>query len=195
MNADATTEAPADAIELLTEQHREVRRLWSHLQTARITGSETQNDFAQQIVTMLSQHDALETQLLYPELRSSGGEEGRRMSDHSLKEHQQVRELLSEVDGQDVTDERVFGKLSACITMVMDHVAEEEREMFPLLRSVCDESRLVELGRRMATMEKVAPTHPHPHTPDSKLGATIAGTVSGVMDRARDAVRGAGKKS
>jgi hypothetical protein len=42
---------------------------------------------------------------------------------------------------------------------------------------------------RMAEMDRMAPTHPHPHTPDSTLGATVAGAVSAVVDRARDAVR------
>jgi hypothetical protein len=47
----------------------------------------------------------------------------------------------------------------------------------------------MDLGTRMAEMHRMAPTHPHPHTPDSKVGATVAGAVSAVVDRARDAMR------
>lgn len=189
MTEPATTGASADAIELLTSQHAEVEQLWSQLQAAHEAGAGGQAELAQHIVSLLSQHDALETQLLYPELHEHGGEAGRRMSEHGLEEHQQVRDLLEAVDGADIADEAVFTLLSRAMGMVIDHVAEEEEQMFPVLRRACGQERLSELGEEMARAKKLAPTHPHPSTPNSKLGATIAGAVSGVVDRARDAVR------
>jgi len=39
----------------------------------------------------------------------------------------------------------------------------------------------------MAKMMNNAPTHPHPSTPDSKLGATGAGAVADAVDRMREA--------
>ncbi len=193
MSTDATTGASVDAVEFLTAQHREVDQLWSQLQLSHQNGSSDQVRLAEEIVTRLSQHDAIETQLLYPELRDNAGDQGKQFSDHSLGEHQQVRELLTEVDGKDITDESVFSTMADCIETVKHHVEEEEQEIFPLLRSHCDEQRLMELGERMAKMLPMAPTHPHPLTPDSKAGATIAGAVSGVVDKARDAVRDARK--
>ncbi|HET7651580.1 MAG TPA: hemerythrin domain-containing protein [Acidimicrobiales bacterium] len=183
MSADGMTGARADAIELLTEQHREVEQLWRMLEVGRST------ETGQKIVEALSRHDAIETQLLYPELREAGGEEGKELSAHSLDEHKQVRELLTRVDGKDFGDDAVFATMRECVEAVMHHVQEEESTIFPLLRSVCDEPRLMDLGTRMAEMHRMAPTHPHPHTPDSKVGATVAGAVSAVVDRARDAMR------
>ena len=185
--------ASPDAIELLTGHHREVEQLWTQVQAAHVDGSEVQVQLAQEIVTILSQHDAIETQFLYPELRSAGGE-GQQLSDHSLDEHQQVRELLTDVDGKDVRDESVYSALAQCISNVMDHVAEEEQQIFPLLRRSVGQERLTELGEQMAAAMKMAPTHPHPTTPNNKIGATVAGAVSGVMDKARDAVRGQGNR-
>jgi hemerythrin-like domain-containing protein len=183
MSADGMTGAKADAIELLTEQHREVEQLWKMLEVGR--SSET----GQKIVEAISRHDAIETQMLYPELREAGGARGEELSSHSLGEHQQVRELLTEVDGQDFGDDAVFATMRRCIEAVMHHVQEEESTVFPLLRSVRDETRLMDLGTRMAEAYRLAPTHPHPHMPDSKFGAFVAGAMSGVVDRARDAVR------
>jgi hemerythrin superfamily protein len=183
------TEQTTDATQFLISQHREVDQLWSELRDARLGGGAGAQDLAQKIVTALSQHDALETQLLYPELRGLG-DEGEQLAKHSLDEHKQVRELLTQVDGKDPRDDAVFSTLSTCMTAVMQHVQEEEGQVFPLLRQRCDSSRLHELGERMQSMMKMAPTHPHPHTPDSKLGATVAGTVAGMADKARDAVSG-----
>lgn len=127
--------------------------------------------------------------MLYPELREVGGEQGEQLSSHSLDEHRRVRELLTEVDGEDFGDDAVFATMRQCIEDVMQHVQEEESTVFPLLRSVRDGPRLMDLGTRMAEAYRFAPTHPHPHMPDSKFGAFVAGAMSGVVDRARDAMR------
>lgn len=190
---EGLTGASADAVEFLTAQHREVEQMWAQLQASHRNGTSDQERLSQAIVTMLSQHDALETQLLYPELREKAGQEGEQLSKHSLAEHQKARDLLTEVDGKDVRDESVFATLSECISDVTHHVEEEEQKVFPLLRAQVDEQRLMELGQRMEKMMAMAPTHPHPRTPDSKIGATIAGAVSGVVDKARDTVGKADK--
>jgi len=183
----------SDAIELLTGQHREVEAAWSQLQAAHSSASEVQQGLAARIIAMLSKHDAIETQLLYPELRKVGNAQGEKLSDHSLDDHQRVRELLDEVDGKDVGDESVYERLARCLSDVMDHVAEEEQQVFPLLRQCVSQERLAELGRQMASAMELAPTHPHPNTPDSKVGATVVGAVSGLVDKARDAIREARK--
>ena len=184
-----TTRTSADAIEFLTTQHRRVEQLWSALESARTSDSDLQNEHARAIVKLLSQHDAIETQLLYPELRDSAGDAGKELSDHSLQEHQRVRELLAQVDGEDVRTPGTYGTLSQCVTDVNRHVAEEESTIFPLLRQYCTSDRLDDLGRRMAEMMDTAPTHPHTKMPSSKAGATIAGAVAGAVDKARDAAR------
>jgi hemerythrin superfamily protein len=177
-----------DAIEFLTAQHREVDQWWSQLRDARPAGVGGQ-DVAQRIVTLLSQHDALETQILYPELRKLG-DQGRQLADHGLEEHQRIRELLKEVDGRDPRDDATFTTLASCVSTVMDHVAEEEGLIFPLLRQHLDDEQLRSMGDHMRRMMSMAPTHPHPSTPNNKLGATIAGAVAGAADKVRDAVTG-----
>ena len=178
-----------DAIEFLTAQHRQVETLWSHVEQARASGTSSRDDAAQEIVRLLSQHDAIETQLLYPELRDKAGDRGRELSEQSLDDHHKVRALLSEVDGNDVGDGDVYAALSNCMAEVSGHVREEEGMVFPLLRQHCDEERLSELGERMASMRDKVPTHPHKSMPDSKAGAAVAGTVAGVVDKARDAMK------
>jgi hemerythrin superfamily protein len=189
MNQTATTGTRADAIELLTAQHRDVEQLWSQAQRARADGDAAlAQDLATRIITMLSQHDAIETMQLYPALRKAG-EHGDRMADHALEEHQAVRELLAAADGKDVMDAAVWRSLTEALTDVQHHVEEEEGELFPALRTLGQE-RLTELGDAMELAMKMAPTHPHPSTPSSGIGATVVGAVAGAVDRARDAVTG-----
>lgn len=186
------TGSRTDAIELLTAHHREMDQLWSQVQAAHGQQSDAQNERARALIRLISQHDAIETQLLYPELRETAGEQGKEKSRHSLEEHQKVRELLKQVDEQDLRDEARFLILSDAMSEVQHHAKEEEGEVFPLLRKHVGQTRLMELGEKMAALMDRAPTHPHPMTPDSKVGAAVAGAVSGVVDRAKDKLKGQG---
>jgi hemerythrin superfamily protein len=186
MQDTPTTGARADAIEFLTAQHRDVEQLWKHLEVAhRDADLELEQDLGRRIIAMLSQHDALETMILYPVLRGLDG--GDFLADHALEEHREIRELLAEVDGKDLEDEREFRTLARAIDLVQGHVEEEEGTLFPALRAVGQE-RLYEMGDAMEKAMHVVPTHPHPSTPDSGIGAALMGTVAGVVDRARDAL-------
>jgi hemerythrin superfamily protein len=189
MTDQAMTGTKADLIEHLTREHREVEQLWSQLQAAHHRGDTLQGDLGRQIVTSLSQHDAVELQILYPAIRDHvpGGDQ---LADEALEEHAEVRNQLSEVDGEDPSDGAVFERFSTILTNVEAHVAEEESTLFPQLRTHCSAEQLANLGEKLETAEKAAPTHPHPNTPDSKLGATVAGAAAGVADRLRDAARG-----
>jgi hemerythrin superfamily protein len=186
----ATHTGPStDAIQLLTVQHRDVERLWAELETAHRTGAGRQSELARDLVALLSMHDAVEAQVLYPAVRRLGAE-GRALAHHALEDHHRVRDMLSIVDGADVRDEQVFVTLETCLAVVTRHVEAEERELFPWLRRTCGPDRVLELGDELRTAMDVAPTHPHRHLPDDQLGATVAGALSGIVDRARDALRG-----
>jgi hemerythrin-like domain-containing protein len=142
----------ADALDFLTRQHREVESLWTEVQGAGPGMSSSRTDTARQIVRLLSQHDAIETRLLYPEVRDVGGAEGQRLSDASRSDHRMIREMLQEVDRADDLDDRAYAALARCITAFNRHVEEEESVIFPLLRENCSSKRLQELGSEMASM-------------------------------------------
>src|SRR5688500_331563 len=115
MNGGSTTDR-MDAIWLLTTQHRQVEQLWAAARHAHEQGNHDRAQaLVEQLIEMLSRHDAIETQLLYPTLRGIG-DEGDRMADHSLEEHQKVRELLKAADGRDHRE--VWTTLQECLAAV-----------------------------------------------------------------------------
>src|SRR5438105_4972793 len=129
---DATTGASADALELLTSDHRAVEQLFHQLNNAS-ANTDIARHVAEEIVTELSVHAAIEEQVLYPGLRTTGAE-GDRLADRSLYEHQEMKELLAEVDGRPVDDASVQSVFTRLQTSVERHVGEEEGVIFPLLR-------------------------------------------------------------
>jgi hemerythrin superfamily protein len=188
---NVTTGARTDAIELLSDQHREIEQLWEQAERACRNGDhDLTRHLVDRLITLLSQHDAIEAQVLYPTLRGLGAR-GDELTDHSLHQHQIVRELLHEVDGKDHRDTEVWVALARCMHDVFRHAQEEEQQAFPMLRTLGQET-LDELGDTMQAVMPLAPTHPHPSTPDSGLGATVVGPIMGAVDKVRDALRPGG---
>ena len=109
----------------------------------------------------------------------------------SLEEHHIVKWVLSELDEMDPEDERFDAKVTVLMENVRHHVEEEEDEYFPKVRDELGRNALNDLGDAMAAAKKVAPTHPHPRSPDTPPGNLVVGTAAGVVDRVGDTVNGA----
>lgn len=178
-----------DGLALLTSQHREVEQLWAEIQAAHGRGDhDGGGELADRMIMLLSQHDAIETMVLYPALRRVEG--GDRLADRSLEEHQQVRELLAQADGADLSVPENWRALEQAMTLVHAHVhQEEEPTIFPMVRTLGPEE-VERLGSQFEAGMKVAPTHPHPSTPNNAAAATVVGTAAGLVDKARDAISG-----
>jgi hypothetical protein len=89
----------------------------------------------------------------------------------------------------DPTDERFEAKVTVLTENVRHHVREEEGELFPEVRSEMSRKALVELGGELQKAKRVAPTRPHPRSPDEPPGNTLVGPVAAVVDRAINAVK------
>lgn len=183
-----------DATELLIHDHREARSLFERFPTE--TSESDRRQIAEELIRELSRHDAIELQVLYPELRKVS-DEGGRMADHGLDEHSEARDLLKELDESldRVASPAFAASWRRLQDMVYEHMDEEEGEVFPLLRAHRSPSELSELGDKLEAAKKVAPAHPHPGTPDNPIGAMVMGGAAGVVDRARDAATGRASKS
>jgi hemerythrin superfamily protein len=118
-----------DAITLLTADRRQVGSLYAQI------GDRTslRQPVIDEIVRLLSIHDAVEEQLLNPTLRERVGG-GNATADRSLAEHQKVAELLYQVDQGD-QPQAVLAALRETIDNVGEHVAEEDSPIFPARRA------------------------------------------------------------
>jgi hypothetical protein len=103
--------------------------------------------------------------------------------------------VLAELDGMDPANERFDAKMTVLIENVRHHVKEEEQEFFPKVRAELDRSALAEVGRAMATAKQLAPSHPHPRSPDTPPGNLVAAAGSSVVDRISDTVSGVAQGS
>jgi hemerythrin superfamily protein len=179
--SDTTTQ---DAVELLTADHAEVEAMFTQIES----GGAAQADVVQSIIRELSVHAAIEEQILYPAMRKSLPD-GETLVQEAIDEHQQVKETLAAIERADAPTERA-PLLNQLIADVRHHVEEEETELFPKLRASIGSVELREMGGKLASAKKIAPTHPHPNAPNTPPGNIVAGAAAAVMDKARDALRG-----
>jgi hemerythrin superfamily protein len=134
-----------DAAELLTTDHREVEQLFAQYKQ---TGDP---EVVRRICSELTVHAAIEEKILYPAL---GGDVdgGKAMRQHAEQEHRAVKDAIFEIEKRGYTDPSVDGYLRKIIEEVLDHVEEEENEVFPKMREDLGEERLLELGDELARM-------------------------------------------
>ena len=59
----------------------------------------------------------------------------------------------------------------------------------PLLRRSLDADTLQSMRSAFETAERMAPTHPHPHGPESAIANVLVGPFVAVVDQVRDALR------
>ena len=181
------TGASADAIELLVADHRTVEQMFTQYNAAS-NDAGVANHVAAEIVKELSVHAVIEEQVLYPTVRRSLPDGGA-LADHALEEHQELKELLAEVDGRDASDPQIRSTLGRIEKAVTEHVEEEERDLFPKLLSECGQDDLQRMGKAMEFAKSIAPTHPHPNAPNQPPGNIVVGLGAAVIDKVRDAAK------
>jgi hemerythrin superfamily protein len=181
--------ASMDAISMLKDDHKLVEQLFKRFENAGDRAHVEKRDIVDRIIEALSVHAAIEEQLFYPVARATVPD-SEDIALESLEEHHIVKWVLSELDSMNPEDERFDAKVTVLIENVRHHVKEEEQEFFPMVRNELGRSSLSDLGEAMAAARKVAPTHPHPRSPDSPPGNLVVGTMAGVADRIGDTVNG-----
>ncbi len=184
-----TTSTRRDAIALLKADHRTVEKLFKSFEKSGDTAHRTKRKLVDDIIRELSVHAAIEEQFLYPAVRRDLP----KAEDDALEaieEHHVAKWILSELERMAPEDERFDAKVTVLIESVRHHVREEEQELFPEMRAGMSRKALVELGAQLAAGKRLAPTRPHPRSPDEPPANLIVGAVAGVVDRARTAVKG-----
>ena len=178
-----------DAIRLLKDDHKAVEALFKRFEKAGDGAHVEKRAVVDKIIEELSIHAAVEEQLFYPVTRATVPDTGD-IALESLEEHHIVKWVLSELDDMNPEDERFDAKVTVLMENVRHHVEEEEKEYFPKVRDELGRNALSDLGDAMAAAKAVAPTHPHPRSPDTPPGNQLVGTAAGVVDRVGDTVNG-----
>jgi hemerythrin superfamily protein len=139
--------AVMNAIELLEDQHREVESYFDDL--AHAENAKEKDMLFRDLADAIAVHTEIEERIFYPQVQ---GEETEEILRASAQEHGTVKRMLLELLEATSFDDSFDERLEALREEIEHHVAEEEGELFPIVRRLYDADRLDDLGAELEAM-------------------------------------------
>lgn len=129
----ATASEGIDAIELLTEDHENVKAMFEKYDGLGDRANASKKKLATEICLELTKHATAEEEIFYPAVRAAGKDK-EDLVDEATVEHASAKELIAQIMEMDATEELFDAKVKVLGEMIEHHVKEEEEEMFPKAR-------------------------------------------------------------
>jgi hemerythrin superfamily protein len=163
-----------DAIVLLKNDHKEIRRLFTEFEKAGDSAHATKGKIVDKILELLTVHTYIENEVMYPRVRELLPD----LEDdvlESYEEHHVADLLTMELAAMKPDAERFTAKTMVLIENVRHHIEEEEQDWFPKVREGLGRKVLQDLGAEMLEAKKRAPRRPsQPSALKKTIDAVIA---------------------
>lgn len=141
----------AKVFEMLIADHREAESLLKTLIQQCQGDGEIDAQKLETVDLALRAHMHIEEEYLYPEARKE--DEVKDLIKDGIEEHQEVKDLLEEVDPDDEPSE-LADTLQQILDGVKHHAGEEERQLFPKLEKLWAQDKLDDLAQKMEKLKK-----------------------------------------
>ena len=145
-----------DAITLLREDHKLLRKLSKELAESTERAVETRKKLLKRLEAELAAHTTIEEELFYPAiLDASDDVEDVRMVAEGIEEHRAAdAKVIPDLHKTDPSTIEYTGQLKVLKDYLFHHLEEEEEEMFPKVRELIGRAELQELGEKMLARKK-----------------------------------------
>jgi hemerythrin superfamily protein len=137
-----------DALTLLKEDHRAVKKLFKEFENAK--GDGRKEKLARQICFELTVHTTIEEEIFYPACKGKIDEDKLK---EAYVEHDAAKLLIAEIEaGSGKTDDFFDAKVQVLGEQIDHHVKEEEDELFPEVRKADIDTKA--LGEQLAARKQ-----------------------------------------
>jgi hemerythrin superfamily protein len=148
-----------DAIVLLKNDHKEIRKVFRQFQAAGENATKAKGELVARMIELLTVHTYIENEVMYPEVRRLVPDADDDILE-SYEEHHVADVLSAELYAMTPDAERFDAKTTVLIENVLHHMEEEEEEWFPTVRAALGRKKLQELGEQLLEAKRKAPTSP-----------------------------------
>lgn len=170
-----------NAVELLRGEHTSLEGLFARVSSP----DEDRPAVLQELMRTLAAHLSVEKQMLLPVLRDQVGDGDSLASDLDAG-HGRAEHILTMLERRKTNSPDVPELVTELMDLTTAHIAAAEERVFPALERFLGAEELTELGRRMASEERLELTHAHPGLPDSGPLTGVTHKVAQVIDHLRD---------
>jgi hypothetical protein len=136
---------PADVVELIKMDHREVERLFDQMKKQ----PQSRSLNFPIVCALLIAHSRAEEAEVYPVAKDEAGETEEVA--HSQGEHAEAQHMLEEMSAMDMESAEFDTALDELIEAVSHHVGEEESKVLPGMQQRLSDSRRAELAEAFIT--------------------------------------------
>ena len=171
--------------------HVELDRLLHRIDES--SGAQRQ-EYLTALCRLVFPHAFAEESVLWPAIRK-WVPEGEPLTLEIEREHQEINELFTELEKlppDDPEHRKLWGRIK---TLLREDVRDEEDRLLPLLQAATDRTTLIRLGWAWEAVRRTAPTRPHPVVARRPPGNVAAAAPLTVLDRARDHLDRAARRS
>lgn len=187
MTASTDHSTDQDVIDTLTTDHREAAELFDQITAT--TDPAARRDLTDSLIAELVRHSVAEEMHVYPAIRDHLPD-GQAAVDDDTREHKELEVLMKELVSADTSAPEFLEALTRMRGVFEHHIADEEGQQFPQLRAHIPAETLVELKGEVETAKRLAPTRPHPASPNAELFHKTVGPGVGLVARLRDKLTG-----
>jgi hemerythrin superfamily protein len=145
--ATARATKDQDAIQMLTEDHRAVEKLFDAFEKADKNDLDAKTTLVRRACEELTVHAMIEEELLYPAAQEALDEDDRPDVEEAYVEHYLVKVLIEKFTKLHAGEAGFDATVKVMSEMVRHHIEEEESDLFPKLRK--SGADLEALGRKL----------------------------------------------
>ena len=145
-----------DAIQLLKNDHKEMRSLLGELEATTSRGVKKRQQLIAEIEAKLKAHTTIEEEIFYPAFKDAGKKgDDDKMYFEALEEHRAAGDLvLPDLLNTEPASEKFSGRAKVLKELVEHHADEEEKEMFPRAKKILSKDELMTIGQLMQSRKQ-----------------------------------------
>jgi hemerythrin-like domain-containing protein len=151
--AKKTESGMNDAVEMLTDDHKKVKKMFKDFEKLTQSDKSTKREkaeLAKMICQELKVHTSIEEEIFYPAAREAI--DASDILDEAEVEHNSAKSLISQIESCEPSDDHYDAMVTVLGEYVNHHIEEEEKEMFPKVKK--SKLDLSSLGDEMMTRKE-----------------------------------------
>ncbi len=141
-----------NALEMLIQDHEEIRELFNQFEEAGEQAYEQKQAITAKVIEELTTHSQLEEEMFYPAIRERADKKTQKVILAGIEEHRVADFLMKRLQETRPEDETFEAKFNVLIENVTHHFEDEEWELFPEATNILG-AELDQLGFKLEAIK------------------------------------------